>query len=166
MDNTTTVYTSNGKEKKKGCLAFIIILLIPSFFFLCLIIFTWGVGFQETGVFFDLVQENPRVYNRHIGNLDNRTPEVFFQSFFPPEIEASYSNVSYRYKAQIPGAYACEKWLEFSLADQQQFENHYQNLKQYGEPQVFLYNDQYDVWIISNTLTLQSIIEITLRQSI
>lgn len=151
MDNAMTVHTKIGKGTIKGCLCFI---LIPLFFFLCVIIFTWGVGFQETGVFFSLVQTDPRVYNRHIGNLDNKTPEIFFQSFFPPEIEDFYSNVSYRYKAQIPGSYACEKWLEFSFLNQQQFEEYYQNLKQYGEPQAFPYNGQYEVWIISNTLNL------------
>lgn len=56
-------------------------------------------------------------YGIYKGNYDNDTPSEFILSFFPNEIEDSFSHVVYHYKAIKFDTYAFEAYLEFQIAD-------------------------------------------------
>ena len=60
--------------------------------FLCIL----GFG-QKTRIYETTSIED---YGRYIGNYDNDTPHSFITSFFPAEIDDSFSDVEYSYKAK------------------------------------------------------------------
>lgn len=60
-------------------------------------------------------------YGIYDGNWDNKTPTDFISSFFPEDIEDSFSDVVYHYKANDSGFYAFEAYLEFRITDTDDF---------------------------------------------
>ena len=60
-------------------------------------------------------------YGKYTGNYDNATVSNFINSFFPEKIEDGFENVVYSYRAKKFDTYAYEAYLEFTVADQQEF---------------------------------------------
>ena len=51
------------------------------------------------------------------GNFSNEEPEEFIFSFFPAELDSSFSDITYHYKAKKGDGYAYECFLEFVIKD-------------------------------------------------
>lgn len=86
------------------------------------------------------------------GNYDNETPEAFIRSFFPEEIDDSFSQLIYHYKAKKLDAYAYECYLEFVIEDPDAYRDF---IDQYVDEQActtFLYDGQFREQSISNVL--------------
>lgn len=111
------------------------------------------------GTYFETTISDIRHYGEYVGNRDNKVPSKFIRSYFPERILPFFSDTVYHYKAQRPGIYACEAWLEFTIEEGEFFELQYNELQQYGSPQPFPYNNVYEVWVISNELHLYEQVE-------
>ena len=58
---------------------------------------------------------DPADYLQIEGNHNNGSPERFVKTFFPEELENTFQDVRYHYKAVKFDTSACEVWLEFTL---------------------------------------------------
>lgn len=67
-------------------------------------------------------------YGKYTGNYDDASVREFITTFFPDEIESTFSNVQYSYRAQKNDTYAFEAYLSFTIHDREQYnafvENH------------------------------------------
>lgn len=61
-------------------------------------------------------------YGHYGGTGADRFVEQYIQSFFPKEIEESFSNVKYSYKAENTDTYGFEAYLEFKIEDKMEFQ--------------------------------------------
>ena len=60
-------------------------------------------------------------YGNYIGNVDNQFASKYISAFFPENIESSFTDVTYSYRAQNLGNYAFEAYLEFVIEDEKAF---------------------------------------------
>lgn len=60
-------------------------------------------------------------YGTYKGNYDNKSVGEFITSFFPDEIESTFSDVQYSYRAQKNDAYAFEAYLSFVIEDEKHY---------------------------------------------
>lgn len=95
-------------------------------------------------------------YGTYVGNFDNETPTAFINSFFPEEIDESFENVQYVYRARKGDSYAYEAYLEFTISDEAAFEAYIQEYTESEKLQVFPYDDSMQEWIVSDFLDLSS----------
>lgn len=82
--------------------------------FLILLIYTFSVPKQY-------MTNSVEDYGKYIGNYDNKSVQEFISSFFPEEIENSFSNVTYSYRAQKNDTYAFEAYLAFTIKDSNEY---------------------------------------------
>ena len=103
------------------------------------------------------VHETTRIedYGIITGNFDNDTPEEFIRSFFPSEIEDSFSDISYLYKAKKGDAYAYECYLEFVIEDADAYAAFVEKHCVRSESSSFLYDEAFHEQSVSNVLFLQ-----------
>lgn len=132
------------------CLVTAVIIVVSA---LCVGMF-FVLGLDRFGTYFSVEQTNLKNYRNIVGNQDNSIPSEFISSYFPDQIEPFYSNVEYHYRAQMPGTYACEAMVEFSIDDTAAFDAHYNTLQQYGAPRTFPYDSDYEVWVIADKIRL------------
>ena len=95
-------------------------------------------------------------YGHFTGNYDNETVNKFVTSFFPKEIESSFENVKYVYRAEKFDTYAFEAWLEFEVQDENAFQQHINYATKGEELQVFQYDNAYLEYIIADSFQLVS----------
>ena len=57
----------------------------------------------------------------------------YINSFFPAEIEDNFSDVVYSYKAESTDTYGFEAYLEFSISDKTQFDDHIASIEMKGD---------------------------------
>lgn len=99
-------------------------------------------------------------YGKYIGNRDDKTPTQYIDSFFPSQIESFFSDTNYSYKAKRRDTYACEAYLEFTIPDPQFFDSYYyQAVSQHGTPEVFPFDNDFEIWTIDNELLLSETAE-------
>lgn len=94
---------------------------------------------------------DPADYLRITGNHNNDRPAAFIATFFPDELGADFTDVTYHYKAEKFDSIACETYLEFTLPGEA-FAMHVSALARHGAPQPFPFADGWDMWIIDNHL--------------
>ena len=100
------------KQKKFGCfIAFLLVLVLA--LSSCLYWLNRPAPVYETNDITD--------YGIIKGNYDNDSPKKFVSSFFPENIEAYFSDVTYHYKAKKGDTYAYEMYLEFVIQDTEQY---------------------------------------------
>lgn len=93
-------------------------------------------------------------YGQYTGNYDNKTVEKFINSFFPEEIEQSFENVNYVYRAKKFDAYAFEAWLEFNIQDENAFQTYVDTVTNGEQLQVFAYDNTYSEYVIADSFEL------------
>lgn len=92
-------------------------------FFVILAVLVLVLWISWTGVFAPVYEtDDPADYGKIVGNHIDEIPKQFVQSFFPEEIEDSFRDVRYHYKAKKFDNCACEVWLEFTIEDEAQLE--------------------------------------------
>ena len=89
-------------------------------------------------------------YGNIVGNYDNETPKEFIFSFFPETIESYFEQPQYHYKAIKGDSYAYEICLEFSIKDQQIFDDYVRTISAGKEAIPFVYDQKYTDFTISN----------------
>ena len=94
-------------------------------------------------------------YGKITGNFDNNAPKAFIRSFFPKQIEDSFSNIIYHYKSKKGDAYAYECYLEFVIEDSDAYENFVELFVDKNSCIPFSYDSSFIEQSISNVLDLQ-----------
>lgn len=95
-------------------------------------------------------------YGKIIGNFDNDTPKAFITSFFPEEIDDSFSEIVYHYKAKKGDGYAYECYLEFVIEDPDEYQAFVEEHINVDESVVFAYDEHFYEQSVSNVLLLQT----------
>ena len=93
-------------------------------------------------------------YGNYIGNNDASFPETFIDSFFPEEIKDSFSEITYSYRAEDADAYGFEAYLEFTIKDTEEFEQHILSICGTSEWQQFRYDEAYVEYSIADTIKI------------
>lgn len=139
------------KQKKFGCfIAFLLVLVLA--LSSCLYWLNRPAPVYETNDIAD--------YGIIKGNYDNDSPKKFVSSFFPENIEAYFSDVTYHYKAKKGDTYAYEMYLEFVIQDTEQYAFFLSNVIGDEVCEPFYFDPTYQAYYISNYLTLdQSLVD-------
>lgn len=96
-------------------------------------------------------------YGHYIGNADNQFASKYISAFFPENIESSFTDVTYSYRAQDWGNYAFEAYLEFVIEDEKAFQE-FISLKTYGmESKVFSYDPDFVEYTLDDSLSISVI---------
>lgn len=93
-------------------------------------------------------------YGNYSGTGNDRFVAQYIQSFFPEEIEASFSNVKYSYKAENTDSYGFEAYLEFTIEDKAQFQEYVSAITDDKNWQDFIYASGYKEYCIENVFDL------------
>lgn len=93
-------------------------------------------------------------YGKIIGNYDNGTPTEFIESFFPPQIKDTYSDITYRYKVVRGDTYAYEAYLEFQISDTAEFFAALEAFVNQNNVTVFPYDNSFMEYTIEDELQL------------
>lgn len=91
-------------------------------------------------------------YGKYIGNYDNESPQIFITSFFPEEISTAFSDIHYSYKAEKSDSYAFEAYLEFTIQDNDIFEQHIAAAVGRNETKAFCYDPSFTEYTVSECL--------------
>ena len=123
-----------------------VLLIIPAFIALCI----WVPGYGD-------VYETTKIsdYGKITGNFDNDAPTMFVHSFFPEDIEESFSNIVYHYKAKKGDTYAYECYLEFVIEDSDAYADFVETFIDRRLSTPFVYDSSFQEKTISNVLDLQ-----------
>jgi hypothetical protein len=106
------------KKKLNSFLSILAILLIITAVLIALFV---GVLIYSVCIPRQYVTTDIADYGKYTGNYDNKTVQAFIDSFFPEEIESTFSNVSYSYRAQKNDAYAFEAYLSFNVENDEHY---------------------------------------------
>lgn len=96
-------------------------------------------------------------YGNYTGNHDNDVPREFINSFFPAEIDSSFTNVVYHYKAKKFDTYAYEVWLEFDIEDPDAFSAFIASAVNTADCVPFAYDGTYMEYPVSNLLCISTV---------
>ena len=92
------------------------------------------------------------------GTFDGTSADSFtaqyIQSFFPKEIEATFSDVKYSYKAENTDTYGFEAFMEFTIEDETEFQTHISKITGKESWQDFAYAPGYKEYCIENVFDL------------
>lgn len=138
-------------KQKLGCLVTVLTVFVIPLMLIFVIIPMQFMKFDGTW----RVTENLAEYGVIKDNCDNEWPEKFLMGFFPEKIEPYFENVVYKYKAFDWCDYNCEMYLEFTIADPEQFHSYVETLTEGLTAQVFPYDVKYDDYIIHNHLYVE-----------
>ena len=142
----------NRKKCRKGkcflifgiILSAIITLLSPVLIFL----------FQATSPFSYYETTNIADYGKYRGNNDNKSVREFINSFFPEEISSEFENPKYIYHAKKFDAYAFEAYLEFTISDENTFQQYLKNVTNNASTESFEYDQNFVEYVIADELTI------------
>lgn len=124
-----------------------VLLIIPVFIALCI----WLPGY---GDIYETATAND--YGKITGNFDNETPAAFIHSFFPEELEDSFSSIVYHYKAKKGDAFAYECYLEFIIEDADAYFDFTERYIDRNLSTTFVYDADFQEQSFSNVLDLQT----------
>lgn len=95
-------------------------------------------------------------YGNYIGNRDNDFANEFITSFFPSEIQESFTDIKYAYRAQKNDTYAFEAYLEFRIDDPAAFQTFVaDNIAQ--NTSEFYYDARFKEYTIADKLQLSTL---------
>ena len=126
--------------EKLGYIILAIVIALPFLYFI--------VGSASYGVVFETNDVSD--YGKIIGNFDNESPKEFIFSFFPSELDSSFSDVTYHYWAKKGDAYAYECYLEFTIEDKHTYEQFIEQYVNSEKTQPFAYDNNYIEYSVSN----------------
>lgn len=89
-------------------------------------------------------------YGQYVGNYDNETVQEFISSFFPDQLDPTFSNVVYSYRAQKNDTYAFEAYLEFTIEDADQYQAFMTRVANGKTGSHFLYDDTFIEYTIAD----------------
>lgn len=106
---------------------------------------------------YKIVRTTDRIedYGIITGNISNEEPYEHIFSFFPAQIEESFSDVSYHYASRKDDIWAYECYLEFVVEDSSEFES---VLNKYVDPTlatVFKFDERYMECTLDNILYIR-----------
>lgn len=106
------------------------------------------------------VAEQPTVctdvsdYGHYTGTAVNKFVRNYINSFFPAQIEESFSDVRYTYKAEGGNTYDFEAYLEFSITDSDAFWHYVEDIAPESAWQTFYFDADYQIYSIENCLDI------------
>lgn len=93
-------------------------------------------------------------YGKIVGNFDNKSAREFIFSFFPQELDSSFSDITYYYWAKKGDAYAYECFLEFTIEDKHTYEQFIEQYANSEKTQPFAYDSNYMEYSVSNVIAM------------
>lgn len=93
-------------------------------------------------------------YGHYDGTGTDSFTECYIQSFFPKEIEDSFSAVKYSYKAENTDTYGFEAYLEFTIEDKTIFKTYISKITSNENWHDFAYAPGYKEYCIENVFDL------------
>ena len=98
------------------------------------------------------IYETTRIndYGKITGNWVNDEPEAFVHSFFPKQIEDSFTDIIYHYKAKKGDGYAYECYLELVIEDPDAYAAFIENTVDKSKCTPFAYDPAFQEQSISN----------------
>lgn len=93
-------------------------------------------------------------YGHYDGTGVDRFTTQYIQSFFPAEIEESFSDVKYSYKAESTDIYGFEAYLEFTIKDETEFQEYISNITSAENWKDFAYAPGYLEYCIEDVFVL------------
>lgn len=93
-------------------------------------------------------------YGHYDGTGADRFTTQYIQSFFPAEIEESFSDVKYSYKAENTDTYGFEAYLEFTIEDETEFQAYISDITSEENWTDFVYDPGYKEYCIENVFDL------------
>lgn len=124
------------------------ILIIIAFIFIPFLSIVFNGGIYETS--------NINNYGKITGNFHNDVPNAFIFSFFPDEIEDSFSQIDYHYLAKKGDTYAYECYLEFVIQDPTDYTEFLNGIIERDMCLPFVYDESFKECSISNVLDLET----------
>lgn len=94
--------------------------------------------------------DNVEEYGRYIGNYNNDIPREFINSFFPEQIEACFSDITYSYRAQKNDTYAYEAYVEFVIEDTDLYESFIKQKTAGWDSKPFFYDSSFMEYTVSD----------------
>ena len=95
-------------------------------------------------------------YGHYTGTAANQFVRNYINSFFPAQIEESFSDVRYSYKAAGENTYDFEAYLEFSITDTGAFWRYVEKIAPEGTWETFSFDEAYQIHTIENRLDIQA----------
>lgn len=141
-----------------------IVVIAVSVLIICSILIPICLGVAEHGSVYET--NDVKDFGNYTGNYNNEFPATFISSFFPEKIEDYFSDITYHYKAKKFDTYAFECYLEFVIEDPSQFSEFIARYVDANASQPFMFDDAYNICIVSNDLDLDSIAGNTSKYSI
>lgn len=124
-----------------------VLLIIPLAFILLILAQGYGDVYETTEI---------SNYGKFKGNFDNKQPEKFVKAFFPNEIDESFSQIIYHYKAKKGDTYAYECYLEFVIEDVDAYQDFIERYVDRNTSSTFAYDEDFKEFVISNIFDLQT----------
>lgn len=128
--------------KKTLCILLTILaVLFGVLLILLIILFSWSAPKQY-------VTSDIADYGQYTGNYDNKSAQAFISSFFPEQIEDTFSDITYSYRAQKNDAYAFEAYLAFKIEDSDAYTAFVEKYTAGKECSEFRYDNTYDAYTL------------------
>ena len=89
-------------------------------------------------------------YGQYVGNYDNETVQEFVSSFFPDNLEPTFSDIVYSYRAQKNDTYAFEVYLEFTIKDADEYQAFINRVTKGKTETQFLYDNTFIEYTIAD----------------
>ena len=93
-------------------------------------------------------------YGEYVGNYDNKKVSELINSFFPSEIDDSFSDVVYSYRAECYDTYGYEAYLEFVIEDKGEYLDFVSRYTNGIESKTFNYDSSFIEYSINNQVRL------------
>lgn len=82
-------------------------------------------------------------YGNYTGTAKDDYVQAFINSYFPEKIEECFDDITFAYCAEGADTYGFEAYLEFTINDQEEFDEYIQNIGQIGAWQEFSFDPSF-----------------------
>ena len=134
---------------KKPCKIVFIIVLAQVLLIFALGCLMFGILIRDAVFPRQYITTDINDYGKYVGNYDNDFAQEFIPSFFPKEIDDTFADVKYSYRAQKGDSYAFEAYLEFKIEDVEKFKA-YIGDEICGKSVEFKYDSDFKEYIVSD----------------
>lgn len=93
-------------------------------------------------------------YGKFVGTRNDQVIDAYIRSFFPEELQNTFSDVSYSFRASNIGRYACEAYLEFTIEDPEEFHEYVAKIADASCWKEFTYDESFLEYTLDDTLYL------------
>lgn len=95
-------------------------------------------------------------YGEYVGNYNNKKVSELINSFFPGEIDDSFSDVVYSYRAERYDTYGYEAYLEFVIEDRGEYLDFVSRFTEGIEGKAFRFDDSFVEYSINDRVRLSA----------